>query len=347
MKKTIFIVVSMFAFIMCVNHLNAQVRVTDEGYLQVDYSTTTSGQSLTFGDNPNPSVLRGRWAMEYYDYGLNFWIPWPNAGSANNLLFLSDVDGFVGINNNLPSYELDVNGDIGYTGTLWNYSDKRLKSDIKNVEGSLEKVKLLNGKSYKMKRSKPKKYDLNSVTDEVKRKTIEAEMARYNDSIPEEDRIGFIAQELKSVFPELVSEDGDGLMAVNYIGLIPILVEAIKELEARVETLENDCCGSKSNESNLKSTHLGPSFGDAKLYQNNPNPFSAETTIGFKIPTEIHSAQLHICNMVGTLIKTIPINQRGQGQVSLFGNELTAGMYLYSLVCNGQIIDTKNMLLTE
>ena len=56
---------------------------------------------------------------------------------------------------------------------------------------------------------------------------------------------------------------------------------------------------------------------------------------------------LHILNMNGTLLKTLQINQRGAGDIKINGNEFNAGMYLYSLVCDGRIVDTKQMLLTE
>ncbi len=48
-----------------------------------------------------------------------------------------------------------------------------------------------------------------------------------------------------------------------------------------------------------------------------------------------------------TLLKTIPVNQKGEGNVTINANEFSAGMYLYSLVCDGRIVDTKQMLLTE
>jgi len=50
--------------------------------------------------------------------------------------------------------------------------------------------------------------------------------------------MGVIAQEVEEVFPELVSTDDDGYKRVNYAGLIAPLIEAIKELDARIRTLE-------------------------------------------------------------------------------------------------------------
>lgn len=56
---------------------------------------------------------------------------------------------------------------------------------------------------------------------------------------------------------------------------------------------------------------------------------------------------LFICNMTGILLKTITASQRGAGNELINVNEFAAGMYLYSLVCDGKIVDTKQMLLTE
>ena len=46
---------------------------------------------------------------------------------------------------------------------------------------------------------------------------------------------GFIAQDVQKLFPELVKEDGSGYLSVNYVELIPILVNAVQELSAKVE----------------------------------------------------------------------------------------------------------------
>ena len=51
--------------------------------------------------------------------------------------------------------------------------------------------------------------------------------------------------------------------------------------------------------------------------------------------------------MNGTLLKSVPVTQIGEGNVTINANEFTAGMYLYSLVCDGKIIDTKQMMLTN
>ena len=54
-----------------------------------------------------------------------------------------------------------------------------------------------------------------------------------------ENKIGLLAQEILEVFPELVKEGGDnnGIMSVNYQGLIPVLINAIKEQQNQIDEL--------------------------------------------------------------------------------------------------------------
>jgi hypothetical protein len=87
--------------------------------------------------------------------------------------------------------------------------------------------------------------------------------------------------------------------------------------------------------------------GQSILYQNTPNPFLNETEINYFINSSIRTAKLLILNMQGTLIKQVDINNKGMGNITIKASELNAGMYLYTLICDGQEVDTKRMILTE
>ena len=56
----------------------------------------------------------------------------------------------------------------------------------------------------------------------------------------ESERYGFLAQNVQEIFPELVHTDNNGYMSVDYIGLIPILVQSIKELRAELAELKGE-----------------------------------------------------------------------------------------------------------
>lgn len=168
----------------------------------------------------------------------------------------------------------------------------------------------------------------------------------------EKDRIGFVAQDLEKIFPEAVFYDEEiDRYFIEYNAVIPVIVEAMKEQQAQIEGLKNDlasCCQGNLKSGFINGTDESNINGNpAKLYQNNPNPFSSQTNIRFEIPETVQNVQLHICNMTGTLLKTITLSQRGSGNETINANEFVAGMYLYSLVTDGKIVDTKQMLLTE
>jgi|GEM_PF-2397424 len=144
-----------------------------------------------------------------------------NSGSSWQADFIIQQNGFVGIGTTGPSYPLDVNGDIGCE-TLHETSDARLKSDITPITGALETVNQLRGVTYTWN------------CDEYPER-------KFDDKA----HLGFLAQEIQDIVPELVSPDADGFLAVDYSHMAPLLVEAIKELktqneskDARIDQLE-------------------------------------------------------------------------------------------------------------
>ena len=86
---------------------------------------------------------------------------------------------------------------------------------------------------------------------------------------------------------------------------------------------------------------------NAILYQNNPNPFTTDTRIGYSLPASTSSASLYIYNMNGAQIADYPITTFGEGSVIIKAGVMDAGMYLYSLIADGQVVDTKRMILTK
>ncbi|MBO5632753.1 MAG: T9SS type A sorting domain-containing protein, partial [Aeriscardovia sp.] len=87
-------------------------------------------------------------------------------------------------------------------------------------------------------------------------------------------------------------------------------------------------------------------FNGASLMQNTPNPFSERTVIRFTLPENAQNAYIYIFDMQGKMQKQIPVNASMQS-VTVNGYELSAGMYIYSLVVNGKEVDTKRMILSK
>jgi len=83
------------------------------------------------------------------------------------------------------------------------------------------------------------------------------------------------------------------------------------------------------------------------LYQNTPNPFSSNTEITCHLPETAQQAAIYIYNLQGAELKAYPLIQTGLNTITVYGSELPAGMYLYTLVVNSEIMDTKRMILTK
>jgi hypothetical protein len=80
------------------------------------------------------------------------------------------------------------------------------------------------------------------------------------------------------------------------------------------------------------------------LNQNVPNPFAESTVITYSIPATVQKAQIHFYDGTGKLISSVEIAERGNGQLNVFANDLSSGVYTYSLVADGQIVATKRMM---
>lgn len=183
------------------------------------------------------------------------------------------------------------------------------------------------------------------------------EQKLLNDGNPR--KIGLIAQELEKIIPEAVSYSEVGkIKMIDYDMLIPVLIKAIQEQQVVIENLQkelksndksyftanNEDNNNNNSDPNLESNNL---FEIAILYQNSPNPFSEQTEIKYTIPISANNAYLNIYDMQGKLIETITISNFGNGIIKINGYKYDPGMYIYSLIVNGQEIDTKRMILTD
>ena len=102
---------------------------------------------------------------------------------------------------------LDYSGNMTISGDLNINSDEKIKNNIESLGATLELLTQIDGKKYNLK------HDENNQT-----------------------KIGLIAQEVEKFFPEIVSQQ-QGVKSVNYIALIPILINAIKEQQTQLNNL--------------------------------------------------------------------------------------------------------------
>lgn len=237
-------------------------------------------------------------------------------------------------------------------------SDSRFKTDITPLESGLQTITSLSPVTYKLlpRFGGAETVDVPTagLSDKDKR-DIEYFNNLYKNQQPDGPYYGFIAQEVKEIYPELVHTDDDGYMYIDYIGMIPLLVNAIGELNTQIEQLKVE--NSELNQAvinaqspavgNSQPSQIADDFMRNALYQNAPNPFTTSTTITMSLRSDVTQAVLYVFDMQGGLLKTIPVDDRGNVSVTINGGELNAGMYIYSLVADGNEVASKRMILTK
>ena len=155
---------------------------------------------------------------------------------------------------------------------------------------------------------------------------------------------------------------------IDYIGFIPLLVEAIKEqsfiisaqslkikaLEENTDILLNDVQPAKNiniNGAEVQKAETATNYGIGKdnafLYQNTPNPFNQATEIKYFLPEGTENAYLYVFDMQGAMQLEFFLNETGLESVVIDASSLKAGMYMYTLVIDGIQIETKRMILTK
>ena len=167
----------------------------------------------------------------------------------------------------------------------------------------------------------------------------------------EKNHYGLMAAQLQQIYPDLVYENQQGDLCINYIEMIPLLVESIKELKTEIATLQRGNTGGAvvMTRAAYSDTDIEESTAITipMLKQNNPNPFTENTVIEYTLPESIQNANIYIYDMNGKQIEQIVLTERGESSITVNGGQLSAGMYLYSLIADGKVIDTKRMILTK
>ena len=156
------------------------------------------------------------------------------------------------------------------------------------------------------------------------------------------------ADELEAIFPDLVYENEDGTKSINYVEMVPILVQAIGELSAKVAELEGK--DSTVKKVSAKTTAINDVDGSVEvlaLGQNKPNPFGTSTEIEVSVPESVQSAFVYVYDLQGKKVQQVNLTARGRQTVQLNAADLTDGMYLYSLIADGKVVETRRMIVEK
>jgi uncharacterized coiled-coil protein SlyX len=269
-------------------------------------------------------------------------------------------------------------GNFTSTGTFLLVSDEQFKTNVEDFESGLDVINQLSPKTYEFLHEQYPKM-----------------------SLSQGNQYGFIAQELAQVVPELVGTvvaptllDSLGneisssieCQAVNYIGLVPILISAVKEQQTQIaaqdesiaelqESLNNQnealaqmmeqialmqqqlnqCCQGNGGTPSPKSIEQRFDFNSApnieggnELFQNIPNPFRESTTISYLLE-EGGRVQLNIYDKTGKVVTTLTDANQSPGRYSEVwnANGMPSGVYHYALYVNGELLVKRAIKLQE
>ena len=154
---------------------------------------------------------------------------------------------------NLNSFLITATSTIlTLSGDLTINSDERLKDNIQPLGSTLNKLHQIEGKTYSFKKDE--------------------------EHTP---KIGVLAQEVQAVFPELVTEGADGILSVNYQGLVPVLINAINEQDAKMSEQDAKIAALEAKNSTLSevNTRLAQLEELVKFYSLHASQSSTSLTL--------------------------------------------------------------------
>lgn len=209
--------------------------------------------------------------------------------------------------------------DAMYATVYNTTSDYRLKDKIETVDQeSVDKIMKLNVVKYNLKQlpvdmGDTAKVQVNYYTDDSK--------------ILERTHYGLLAQELQDIYPDLVYEGEDGLMSVNYIELIPLLIQSIQSLRKEVDQL-------KGNQKSSKRINLSSPVKSEDLVSSiNKISVSDKTiTIECSLPDAVKNANVLIFDANGNQYYSVKVIERGRIEINITDLTMDSGIYLCSMV---------------
>jgi hypothetical protein len=262
----------------------------------------------------------------------------------------------------------------GYAG--WsNISDGRYKKNVQENIPGLDFIIKLRPVSYNLDIKGIDGFVSGNVRDENFSEEDKAATAQASNEKQQITYTGFIAQEVEKTAKEIgydfsgvdAPKNENDLYGLRYAEFVVPLVKAvqeqqviineqdtvigkqkdqIEELYSRIEKLEglfSESQNSMGEKINSQSVELS----GARLEQNIPNPFSQVTVINYFIPDNTSDSKINFYSERGDLIKTVSINEKGYGQITVNASDLAAGVYQYSLIVNGIQAATRQLMIAK
>lgn len=160
------------------------------------------------------------------------------------------------------------------------------------------------------------------------------------------NKIGLIAQEVQEIIPEaVIYEEANNAYYIDYVAIIPVLIEAIKEQQEQIEDLtdvKKDLIELQLKFDQLTSKNKSIDQETIDL-SNTPNPFTFSTKIKFKIPFNFDNGEIKIVSRQGHAVETLKLSS-GMSSITFDGSSLMKGIYYYYLILDGEFVKSNSMI---
>ncbi len=252
-----------------------------------------------------------------------------------------------------------------WTTNSFNISDGRFKRNVttNDVKG-LDFIKRLRPVTYN--------FDAKALTEHLTQGMDAEKKANYLkedfDRVYKVSQTGFIAQEVEEAAKASgynfsgvhKPENKFDTYGVSYYQFVVPLVKAVQEQQQMIDeqkVLNEKLMQQVAEQQNAIDALLNANASARKALQNNsatgfsmdqnePNPFTLETTVKYNLPKEINTAYMAVYDLSGKQVTTLPISQKGEASMVITSEKLASGIYIYSIIADGKVLDTKRMVVT-
>ncbi len=172
------------------------------------------------------------------------------------------------------------------------------------------------------------------------------ELAPVEYTVKQEETVspyfGLLADEVQKVYPELVREDALGNKQVDYVGLIPLLIQSVQQLSSEVGVLQQTLENVRANIPGYNVAGL-----EDNLYSGQEACVSVDgrCEIAYSLPETAQEAMLYIYSISGKMVGSYTLEGRGNGKLVVDTSRFGKGSYIYTLIADGRSVASHQMIV--